>query len=132
MILGHSFLTQYNGAKIRSISIAMSGHLKHLTKRDQEPRTWLRVQGAYRRLLSAMTVCPACSIWVMDGQSLFNINPAIDKLAWKTASGSKGRKDTGQSLKTSPLKALAFQQWRSGLIPNAIWGKGSYIDGILC
>lgn len=96
--------------------------LKNLTKRDQEPRTWLRVQGPYRRLLSAMTVCPVCSIWVMDGQSLFNINPAIDKLAWKTASGSKSHKDTCQSPETSPLKTL--HQWASGLIPNVIWGKG--------
>ena len=51
--------------------------------------TWLTVVGPYKRPLKAITGCPAFRMLVTDGDSMFNIYPAIARLAWKTASGSK-------------------------------------------
>ena len=45
--------------------------------------------GPYKRPLKAITGCPAFRMLVTDGDSMFNIYPAIARLAWKTASGSK-------------------------------------------
>lgn len=66
--------------------------LNHISRALQQNSysTWLSVFGPYRRLLTAITGCTAFRMLVTDGDSMFNMNPAMARLAWKTASVSKG------------------------------------------